>query len=141
MRNCRRRGAIIAVILAAMMLASCGKSEFGVTENTEKVMVITAINAEKDAFFMVGSLEVEEGDEISIAADLTKGSVRVELVGAPEETIENMPDLSGEAAITANLQRTDGASGTVKPGSYLLRATCLETASGTVEILVRPKQS
>ena len=49
-------------ILAALLMTACGKSEFGVTENTGKQMKIVAENADKEAFFMVGSLEVEEGD-------------------------------------------------------------------------------
>ena len=43
-------------------------------------MTITAQNADKDAFFMVGSLDVADGEQIDISANLTKGSVRVEIV-------------------------------------------------------------
>ena len=58
----------------------CGKSEFGLSENDGKHMTITARNADRDAFFMVGSLDVADGEQIEIAANLTKGSVRVEIV-------------------------------------------------------------
>ena len=130
---------ILALLLSMLMLTACGKSEFGVTENTGKRMTITAENAEKDAFFMVGALEVDEEEQIVIASDLTKGSVRVEIVEAPEgESVEELTAADGDAILTANLKTTEGASGTVPAGSYLVKATCLERATGTVEIEVQP---
>ena len=132
--------ALIAV-LAVLTLTACGKSEFTVTENYEKYMRITAKKANKDDYFMVGSLEVDEGEQIKITSDLTKGSIRVELVKAPEDqSIEEYPDMDNEATITANLHATDGAAGTVSAGTYLLRATCLEKATGTVYIEVTPAE-
>ena len=44
---------ITAVIILLMLLTACGKSEFGVTENTGKSMTITAVNADKDDFFII----------------------------------------------------------------------------------------
>ena len=130
---------ILALLLSMLMLTACGKSEFGVTENTGKRMTITAENAEKDAFFMVGALEVDEEEQIVIASDLTKGSVRVEIVEAPEgESVEELTAADGDAILTANLKTTEGASGTVPAGSYLVKATCLERATGTVQIEVQP---
>ena len=73
-----------------------------------------------------------------ITSDLTKGSVRVEILKAPEEqSVHELPELDGEPIITANLTAADGASGTVPAGNYLLKATCLEKATGTVRIEVR----
>jgi hypothetical protein len=71
--------AILEGILSLLMLTACGKSQFGLTENTEKRMVITAERAAKDDFFLVGSLKVDEGEQITISSDLEKGSVRVEI--------------------------------------------------------------
>ena len=94
-------------VLAAILMTACGKSEFGVTENTEKKMKIVCENAEKDAFFMVGTLEVEDGEEVSITGDMSKGLVKVEIVGAPEgEHLE-------------------------------VRATCEEKATGTILVEVK----
>ena len=130
---------IIALLLAALLLTACGKSEFGMAENTAKRMTIAADNADKKDFFMVGSLEVEDGEQIVVTSNLKKGSIRVELVGTPaEQSIDQLPEMNGEATLTAELTGTDGVSGTVPAGSYLLRATCLEKASGTVEIEVQP---
>ena len=131
--------AIMALVLSLLMLTACGKSEFGMSENTGKRMVITAQNADKDAFFMVGSLEVGEGEQIAITSNLTKGSVRVEIIGVPaEQSIDELPDLNGETIITANLRSNDWQSGTVSEGSYMLKAICLEKATGTVLIEVLP---
>ncbi len=86
--NKNRLFAVITVlVLCATMLAGCGKSEFGLSENEEEV-----------------------------------------------------PDTEAEAIITANISGADGASGTVEPGSYMLRATCTEKATGTVVVEVTPAQ-
>ena len=133
--------AIMALVLSLLMLTACGKSEFGMSENTGKRMVVTAQNADKDAFFMVGSLEVDEGEQIAITSNLTKGSVRVEIIGVPaEQSIDELPDLNVEPIITANLHSNDQQSGTVSAGTYMLKATCLEKATGTVLIEVQPAE-
>ena len=142
MLKTKRKKRIIPVIVLALLtitIAACGKSEFKVDGNTEKQMTITARNAEKDAFFMVGSLEVDDGEQIVITSGLDKGSIKVEIVKQTEtESAERLPDLDGEAVITGNVVRTDVVSGTIPAGSYLLRATCLEKATGTVQIEVKP---
>ena len=130
---------IIALVLSMLVLTACGKSEFGLSENTEKKMTITAENSDKDAFFMVGSLEVADGEQICITSGLTKGSIRVEIVGTPEEqSIDQIPDMNAEATLTADLKSTDSVSGTVETGTYMLKATCLEKATGTVLVEVTP---
>ena len=130
---------IIALVLSMLVLTACGKSEFGLSENTEKKMTITAENADKDALFMVGSLEVADGEQIAITSNLTKGSVRVEIIGTPEEqSIDQIPDMNAEATLTADLKSTDSVSGTVAAGTYMLKATCLEKATGTVLVEVTP---
>ena len=130
---------IIAVLLSMAMLTACGKSEFSAINDSDKHMTITAQNAARDDFFGIGTLKVEEGEEIHIAADLSKGSVRVEIVPVGEDqTMEEMVDIHADAVITADLKTTEGASGTLEPGSYMMRATCLEKATGTVEINIRP---
>lgn len=133
--------AILAGILSLLMLTACGKSQFGLTENTEKRMVITAERAAKDDFFLVGSLTVDEGEQITISSDLEKGSVRVEIFRwGEEQDADTLPETGGEATLTANLHAADGASGTVEAGNYSLKAVCLEKATGTVTIEVVPAE-
>ena len=132
--------AAAAILLAgAMLLTGCAKSEFLVSENTEKRMTISAVNAGKDAFFSVDSLEVEEGEQVVITANLTKGSIQVSIVAEPEEqSADAVPERNGDAVITANLKSTDSVSGTVAAGTYAMEAVCLEKATGTVVIEVKP---
>ena len=43
----RADGIIIAILMLMLTLTACGKSEFGVSENTGKQMTVTAQNADK----------------------------------------------------------------------------------------------
>ena len=130
---------VFILLLALLMLAACGKSEFGLSENTGKKMTISAENAGKDAFFAAGSLEVDAGEKIVLTSDLSKGSIRVEIIKTPDDqSIGELPAMDGEAIISANLAGTEGASGTVPAGAYLLKATCLEKATGTILVEAVP---
>lgn len=133
----RRNGVAVFLLLTLVVftLTACGRTAFGVTENTGKRMTITAERADKDDFFMLGTLEVDEGERVEITANLTKGAIRVELIGTPaEQSIDELPDMDGEPQLTAELDTTESASGTLPAGEYMLKATCLEKASGTVQI-------
>ena len=131
---------VAIAVLAAVLLTACGGSEFGLSENTGKRMTITAERTGKDAFFLAGSLEVSKGEQIVITSGLKKGSIRVELVReADKQSIGELPDIvDGEAAFKAEVSGTDTASGTVPAGSYMLRATGIKKATGTVQIEVKP---
>lgn len=128
---------ILVLILSAPMLSGCGKTEFGVTENTGKHMTIRAERARKDDFFMLGTLEVEDGEQIAIAADLAEGRIRVEILEAPESAAE-ITDTDREPILIANLHSSDGTTATMPAGNYLMKATCLEKASGSIRIDVQP---
>ena len=138
----RRKNAVVLVLivmLAALMITACGKSEFGVTDNTGKMMTVTAENAAKDAQFMVGSLEVADGEQIEIKSGIEKGMVKVEIIGAPEEqSAEELPDMDGEPVISADIDAQNSFAGTVPAGTYMLKATCMEKATGTITIEVKP---
>ena len=135
----RKTLALILAVLLLSALTACGRSEFGPSENTGKQMTITAENAARDAFFMSGSLEVAEGEQIVITSNMAKGSIRVEIIEVPkEQSADKLPDMDGEAIITADLDSTESASGTVAAGWYMVKATCLENATGTVRIEVKP---
>lgn len=132
---------VLFLLMLALVLAGCGKTEFGVIENTGKRMVITAQKADEGSFLTTGSLEVAEGEQITLSADLKKGTVRVEILPVEEEqSIDQLPELDGEPVLKADLHLTDAASAEMLPGNYLLRATCLETATGTVTVEVTPVQ-
>ena len=141
MKRITAKAGILLLVFVMMMLAACGKSEFGVTENTEKRMVITAENAAKDAFFMVGSLNAEKGEMVVISSGITRGEIRVEIVPASGgESKEELPEMDEEPIITANIGSGEGMSGTVPAGSYYVRATVLKKATGTINIEVLPEE-
>ena len=137
------KAAVVFLLAVSMLtLSSCGKSEFGVTDNTGKLMSIKAERADKGDFFMLGSLEVDDGEMIEITSNLSKGSVKVEIIEVEEEqSIDVLPDFNNkEAIITANTRSTDKVSRTVNAGNYMLRATCIEKATGTVQVEVKPAE-
>ncbi len=139
-----KRNHLLAVILAlalSLLLAGCGKSEFGVIQNDPDRIVISAENAEKEAFFVTGTLEVAEGQQIVAAADLEKGSIRVEIYAAPEgeESVNELTDL-GDALLTGDLKTDERFEGGMAAGSYLVKAICLEKATGSVEVTVQAGQ-
>ena len=148
MKKTKNRTRIISllIVLALLtLLAACGKSEFGVTENTEKHMTITAENANKDASFMVGTLEADDGEQIAITSSLTQGEIKVRIIKASEEqSADQLPEMDSDAIITANCSKFEGdkqtetISGDVPAGSYMVDAYCLEKASGTIQIDVKP---
>lgn len=128
----------IAVILAIGMFAmtSCSGS-FGVSDNNETSMTIVAEKAAKDLFFVSGTLEVDEGDQIVITPSLEKGSVDIELIAVPEEqSIDELPDTNGPADFETVVSGTDVVTAGVGKGSYMVRATVKERASGTIDLEV-----
>ena len=129
---------ILALAISVLALTACGKSEFSGNWEGEKKMTITAENASQNDYFMSGTLTVADGEQVVISANLTKGSVRVELIGVPEgQSIDSVPEMDGEPIMKADLKNKDGASGTVPAGDYMVKATCLEKATGTVLIEVK----
>lgn len=123
--------------LAVLVLAACQKSEFGGDVNSEKLINIHASNAHANEYFITGSLEAEEGDTIKMTADLSKGSIKVEIIGAPaDQSADELPEMDGEPILSADLKTNEGASGTVPAGTYMLKATCIEKATGTIQVEV-----
>ena len=137
----KRIALILALALSALLLTACGASEFGVIQNDPDRIVISAENADKDAFFVTGTLEVAEGQQIVAAADLEKGSIRVEIYAAPEgeESVSELTEL-GDALLTGDLKADERFEGGMAAGSYLVKAICLNRATGSVEITVQPGQ-
>ncbi|MBR3346663.1 MAG: hypothetical protein IKG37_06250 [Solobacterium sp.] len=129
---------IAVLTLSAVMFAACGKTEFKVIDNTEKKMVVAAENADKNSMIMTGSLEVREGEQVTVTSELTKGEVCVELyLEAEDQSIEELPELDGEPILKANLKPGEAASAEMQAGSYMVKATCLGKTSGMIVIEVK----
>lgn len=137
MKRRSRSALIIAITFLMLIISACGKSEFRVTENTGRRMVISAQNAGKDSYFMAGTIEVEEGEKITAAADLSKGKIRLEIyLETGEQSMDQLPQIEEDPVLKADLQQKDSMSGTASAGSYMVQAACLEKATGTIVIEV-----
>ena len=134
----KKRILILAAVMlmASMLLTGCGKSEFSCDTENPKDIVINAQKAEKDAFFLSGSLEVAKGEQIVIEPALEKGSVKVDLIlEAEEQDIEEDPDTDAEA--TYEFEVSGDEAQTVeapKTGFYQIRATVTDKATGTINV-------
>lgn len=125
------------VMALALVSTACAKHEFSGESNDEKSMTITAVNAAADDYFMSGTLEVDEGESIKIAPDLEKGSIKLEFVSAEgNDNIDELPELDGEAVVTANVSGTQEQAYGGSTGSFMVKATVTEKATGTVEITI-----
>ena len=135
---------MLAAFLAMSMMAmcACGGSSLGITGNSEKSMTIEAKNAAQGDFVLTGSLEVTEGEQVVIASSLEKGELKIELYATPaEQSAEEMPDVEGsEPVVMSNASGTETVSATVPEGSYMVKVTSVEKATGTVQIDVTPAE-
>lgn len=126
-------------LFSVFTLSACGKAEFSGVVNTEKSMTVEAKNASREDFFMTGDLEVAEGEQIAVNSGLEKGCIRIEIIRMEgNDNIDELPNLDGEPVITMNASGTDQQVCGVQPGEYMVRATCVEKATGTVVIEVKP---
>lgn len=133
---------IIAItVLAVSMLAmvSCGKHEFSGNMDDEKNMTITAVNADKGDYFATGTLVVEDGEQVSIDTALEKGEITVEFIASEgEQNIDELPELDGDATYTAYLSGTNSQAVSFGAGSFMIKPTVTDKATGTVTITVQP---
>ena len=132
---------IVVAVLAVSMLAmtSCGKKEFSGSIDDEKNMTITANRADEGDYFMTGTLEVADGEEVTIDSNLESGSISVQFIGSGgEQNIEELPELDGEATYTAYMEGTDLQTVSFGTGSFMIMPTVTEKATGTITITVQP---
>ena len=131
---------ILVAVLAVSMLAmtSCGKKEFSGSVEDDKNMTITAVKADAGDYFATGSLVVEEGEQVTIDTDLESGAITVEFLGSSEEqSAEELPEMDGEATYTAFLEGTNTQSVSFGAGTFMIKPTVTEKATGTVKITVQ----
>ena len=131
--------ALVMMMVSMIAMTSCGKSEFGGESVDDKHMTINAVKADKGDYFVTGTLVVDEGEQIAIDTDLEAGEITVEFIGAEgNENIDELPDTDAEAIYTAYLSGTDSQSVSFGAGSFMIKPTVTEKATGTVNITVQP---
>lgn len=127
----------VAVLAMTLVMTACSTHEFSGSSNDEKTMTITAKNADAGDFFMTGSLVVDEGETIKITPALEKGSVKLEFISAEgNDSIDELPELDGEAIVTANVSGTEEQGYGGATGSFMVKATVTEKATGTIDIII-----
>ena len=132
---------IVVAVLAVSMLAmtSCGKKEFSGSIDGDKNMTINAVKADTGDYFVTGSLVVEDGEEIAIDSNLESGAITVEFISSGgEESIEELPELDGEATYTAFLEGTNSQTVSFGTGTFMIKPTVTDKATGTITITVQP---
>ncbi|MBQ3271984.1 MAG: hypothetical protein IJH44_01895 [Solobacterium sp.] len=125
-----------AAMLAAVTLAGCAKSELVCDAANGKDVVITATRAAKDDFVVTGSLEVAEGETVTVKPALDKGAITSELIASPEEqSIDELPATDGEAAFRFEVSGTEEQTAAAAAGDYMIRITVTEKATGTIHLI------
>ena len=132
---------ITITVLAVSMLTmvSCGKHEFSGNLDDDKNMTINAVNADTGDYFVTGTLVVEDGEQVSIDTALEKGEITVEFIASEgEQNIDELPELDGDATYTAYLSGTNSQAVSFGAGSFMIKPTVTDKATGTVTITVQP---
>ena len=127
------------IVLAASMFAmvSCGKSELRGEVIDDKSMTVTASRADTGDYFVTGSLVFEEGEQLSIEPNLESGEMTIEFInGEGMDDPEEIPDVSGDAQYTAFISGTNAQTVSMPAGTYMIKVTVTDKATGTVAINV-----
>ncbi len=132
--------AIMALAVSMLAMTSCGKKEFSGNVESDKSMTINAVKADKGDYFATGSLVVEEGEQIAIDTKLESGAITVEFIASDgDEDIEELPELDEDATYTAYLDSTTNKQAvSFGAGTFMIKPTVTEKATGTIEIKVEP---
>lgn len=131
--------AIAALAVSMFAMTSCSKHEFSGQTDGDKNMTINAVNADKGDYFVTGTLVVDEGEEVAIDTQLEKGEITVEFIAAEGEgSIDELPELDGDATYTAYLSGTNSQTVSIGAGSFMIKPTVTDKATGTVSITVQP---
>ncbi len=125
----------LITILSVLLLASCetSKSEFTSNALNDTQVTFSAETADEDVSLTAGYLVLEKAGSIVASAELTEGTIRVEIFKAAEgEDVET----EGEAIMTGDLINGESATGTFEPGRYVVKATVLKKATGSVTVKI-----
>ena len=131
--------AIMALAVSMLAMTSCSKREFSGSVDSDKSMTINAVKADAGDYFVTGSLVVEEDEQVAIETNLESGAITVEFIKSEgEQDIEELPELDGEATYTAFLDGTNSQAVSFGAGTYMIKPTVTEKATGTIDITVEP---
>ena len=129
------------LVFTMIVMTACSGGSLTADANNEKMMNITADKATEEHMVTIGSLKVDEGDEVTASADLEEGELKVELFGqAEEQSADELPELDGEAIVTAILKDNESMTATLPAGDYTARITPTKKTTGTALIIAEPAE-
>lgn len=132
---------MIAAMLVMSMIAmtACSGGSLTADASDEKTMIITADKATEEHQVTVGTLKIDEGEQVTASADLEEGTLKIELFEeAEDQSIDELPDLDGDPVFMGVLGSNDSVSGGLAAGEYMARITPVEKATGSVQITAGP---
>lgn len=133
--------ALVLIVCVALIFAGCSKNEFTMDSSEENVVRIKAKNAGKDDWVVSGSLEVKEGQKVTLEYDLEKGALNIILIpggGIDEDTAitEIVEDLSDENGYSTVIRGTDTGWLELPPDIYYVKVIAEERATGSAVLRV-----
>ena len=129
-----------AVAAFVLIMAGCGKveetsSEMSLNMSNEKNAVITLDKSSKDLAATSGTFVVDDGEQLLVEPALTGDSkILISFIASPDEGIDQLPDVEGDSVLDLEVDGTDSFNCYVDPGSYMLKVTVLNEATGTVTL-------
>ena len=134
---------MIAAMLVMSMIAmtACSGGSLTADASDEKTMIITADKATEEHQVTVGTLKIDEGEQVTASADLEEGELKIELFEqAADQSIDELPELDGEAIVTAILKDNESMTATLPAGDYTARITPNKKTTGTALIIAEPAE-
>lgn len=130
---------LMVLVLATIVMTACTGSSFGMVTNDEKSMSVTAEKSGDGDSATSGSIVVGEEEQITIDSNLDSGSIQLDFISNEGfDDMEEVPDLeNAEVKYTTTVSEVESQAVSFGAGSYLVRATVVDNANGTVEIKVK----
>ena len=139
---------IFAAALTAfvMLMAGCSKKEvttqMSFDMSDEKSAVITLDKASQDVAATSGIFVVDDGEQLLVMPALEGDSkIQVSFLAAPDEDIDQPPEVEGDHVLDIDVDGTDSFNCYVDPGTYMLKVTILNESTGTVTITTEPMET
>ena len=117
--------------------ASVASQGFGSDIRVDAFNKVMSLSLEQTDRFTTGSLVFEEGEQLSIEPNLESGEMTIEFISAEGmDNPDELPELDGEAQYTAFISGTNAQKVSMPSGSYMIKVTVTDKATGSVAINV-----
>lgn len=129
---------ILVLAIALVAMVSCSSSSLAVNSTDEKHTDIIAENAGPDDETLSGTIVVGEDEQVTIDSNLEKGGLQIDFIKSEgEQSEEDTPDMDAEPTYTANVSEVESQAVQFGAGTYMVKVTPTDKATGTVNIVVK----